>query len=189
MLMMIIRSVGPKLLKKYDFPFEGTDIRIRGWYERIEHEARRFHISPITFYIIKKAAADYCEKLFPIKCPPEGEFIAYKKALVVDKNDKIQSMAAITLRIPKDARRTSGFFSDDGKCRCDKAFVEKIQVFRDSKKYGNNITEAVSDYDHRFRYTLGKTVKVRNYDGDRFEVCSRGIHFFTKEEDMKSYYF
>lgn len=180
-MMKIIRAIGTKLLKKYDFPFDGTEIRIRGWYESI-------HVSPITFHIIKKAAADYCEKMFPLKCPPEGEFVAYKKALVIDKDGHLRSIAAITLRIPKDARRTSGFFSDDGKCRCDKAFVEKIQVFRDRKRYGENITEAVSNYDHRFRYTLGKTVKVRNYDDDRFTVCSSGIHFFTKEEDMKDYY-
>lgn len=101
-----------------------------------------------------------------MRCPEVGAFTAFKKCA----NDSI-----VTLEIPGDAKRSSATGS---KCRCDKARVVAIEDFN-----GNPIQEAVSSYDENFIYRVGETVKVDNFNADRWAECAPGIHFYiTKKE-------
>ena len=44
-----------------------------------------------------------------------------------------------------------------------------------------------SDYNNRFIYTIGEIVEVTNFDEDRWNECSTGIHFFLNKEIAKQY--
>ena len=107
----------------------------------------------------------------PIACPDTGEFIGWKKA-----NGYI-----VKLLIPEDAKRLS---ATGRKCRCNKAKVLEIQVL-DGRQA--DISEVKSGYDPNFVYTAGKTVQVDNFDDDRWNECSTGIHFFITREEAVDY--
>ena len=101
-----------------------------------------------------------------LNCPEVGEFTAYKKANGV----------IVTLLIPKDALRSS---ATTYKCRASKAIVLEID--------GGNMTEVMSDYDSSFKYVVGETVTVDNFDTDRWNECSTGIHFFMSRRMAENY--
>ena len=110
-------------------------------------------------------------RFFALQCPSEGAFIGWKKA-----GTKI-----IKLLIPKDAKRSS---STTLKCRCSKAKVLDIQNLDGSKHCSSQVS---SDFNSKFIYEVGKTVKVPDFDEDRWEECSSGIHFFISREIAKIY--
>ena len=95
-------------------------------------------------------------------CPTYGSFIGWKKA----------SGYTVKLQIPEDARRNS---AGGEKCRCDKAYVVEIQNMDGTKA---DIETIHSDHDANFVYTVGATVEVSDFDGDRWNECAPGIHFF-----------
>ena len=101
-----------------------------------------------------------------LNCPEVGEFTAYKKANGV----------IVTLLIPKDALRSS---ATTYKCRASKAIVLEID--------GGTMTEVMSDYDSSFKYVVGETVTVDNFDTDRWNECSTGIHFFMSKRMAENY--
>lgn len=103
-------------------------------------------------------------------CPEEGSFIGFKKC----RNDTI-----VKLLIPEDAKRSSG---TSRKCRADKAIVLEI-----INKYGKETETAESIYDNDFIYKLGETVEVEDFDGNRWEECSTGIHFFITRREAEDY--
>jgi hypothetical protein len=100
-----------------------------------------------------------------LNCPDEGSFIAFKKC-----NGKI-----VKLLIPSDALRSS---ATTYKCRCSKATVLEIE---------GGLTEVASSYDSAFIYRVGETVEVKNFDTDRWNECSTGIHFFTSRQMAENY--
>lgn len=102
---------------------------------------------------------------FPL-CPEEGSFIGYKKC---GKN-------IVKLEICEDAFRSSG---TSLKCRCSKAKVLEIQNLDGSKSY---VEKVHSNYDPSFTYTVGEIVEVKNFDKNRWDECSTGIHFFISRE-------
>ena len=115
----------------------------------------------------------YAKKVpyIPMVCPEEGDFIGWKKI-----GDKI-----VKLRIPEDALRSS---STTRKCRCNKA--EVIEIY--------NIDGTIADerivssrYDSTFTYEVGKTVEVQDFDSNRWEECTRGIHFFINRQEAINY--
>ena len=110
-------------------------------------------------------------RFFALQCPSEGAFIGWKKA-----GTKI-----VKLLIPKDAKRSS---STTLKCRCSKAKVLDIQNLDGSKYCSSQVS---SDFNSKFIYEVGKTVKVPDFDEDRWEECSSGIHFFISREIAKIY--
>lgn len=119
----------------------------------------------------------------PMTCPDEGEFIGYKKAWAVDNGCK--SAVLITLRIPADAHRSSGF---GRKCRCDKATVEKMEWVFPERHVHSKVTSARSGYDEHFVYTEGEQVEPRNgFCTDRWYACSSGIHFFMNKQEALDY--
>lgn len=107
----------------------------------------------------------------PYACPSHGSFIAFKKA-----GDFI-----IVLEIPEDAKRLS---ATSRKCRCDKAKVLEIQELDGTK---TDLTEIRSDFDSDFIYRVGEIVTEPNFDEDRWNECSRGIHFFINREEAVQY--
>ena len=107
----------------------------------------------------------------PMACPEEGDFIGWKRA-----GDKI-----VKLRIPEDALRSS---ATTRKCRCNKA--EVIEIYNiDGTIADERIVS--SDYDSTFTYEVGKTVEVQDFDINRWEECTRGIHFFINRQEAINY--
>ena len=109
---------------------------------------------------------------YPIACPEEGSFIAFKKC----DGDLI-----VKLLIPEDARRSS---ATSRKCRCDKAVVLDITNLDGSKA---DFTEASSKYASHFIYRVGETVSVDNFDENRWNECAPGIHFFITRREAAEY--
>ena len=107
----------------------------------------------------------------PYSCPDFGSFIGYKKA-----NGYI-----VELEILADARRCS---ATSRKCRCDKAKVLSIQ---NADGTIADIKQVASDYNKDFIYTVGEIVEEPNFDGDRWNECSTGIHFFINRQEAVGY--
>ena len=107
----------------------------------------------------------------PYACPELGSFIAYKKA----------SEYIIELKILDDAKRLS---ATSRKCRCNKAKVLRILNF---DRTVADITEVKSNYDSKFIYKVGDIVSVDNFDEDRWNECSTGIHFFINFKEAVNY--
>ena len=107
---------------------------------------------------------------YPLQCPETGSFIGYKKA-----GDTI-----VKLEICEDALRSS---ATSRKCRCSKAKVISFEAL-DGEPVG--LPEVRSNYDANFIYRLGETLEVDDFDTDRWNECSTGIHFFiTRDEAVK----
>ena len=107
---------------------------------------------------------------YSLACPEEGNFIGYKKA------DKY----LVKLLILEDSKRSS---ATTLKCRCDKAKVLNIIDINTGKE----VNEITSDYDKNFIYRVGEIVKVDNFNEDRWNECTTGIHFFMNKENAINY--
>ena len=110
-------------------------------------------------------------KIFPLVCPEEGSFIAWKT----------NGYYIIKLRVPEDAKRSSAY---GRKCRCSKAEVLEIQNFDGTPAPSQSVP---SNYDYTFIYTKGQTVEVSDFDEDRWNECSTGIHFFITRQEAINY--
>ena len=107
----------------------------------------------------------------PYVCPDTGSFIGYKKA----------GRMIVKLEIPEDAKRLS---ATSRKCRCNKAKVLGIY------DYNHNLLEdkeVASDRDKDFIYRVGEVAEVKDFDEDRWNECSTGIHFFINFEEAVRY--
>ena len=111
----------------------------------------------------------------PMACPEEGSFIGFKKAVYADKD------YIVKLEILADALRSS---ATSRKCRCNKAKVLEIQNINGSKA---NIDVVHSTYDPSFQYKAGQIVEEPNFDDNRFNKCSKGIHFFINRQEAVNY--
>ena len=107
---------------------------------------------------------------YNIACPEEGSFIGYKKA----------NGCLVKLLILEDSKRSS---ATTMKCRCDKAKVLEITDI----KTDENINKVASGYDKDFIYTVGEIVKVDDFDEDRWNEYTTGIHFFVNKESAINY--
>ena len=107
----------------------------------------------------------------PYACPDFGAFIGYKKAqgLIVE------------LEILSDAKRVS---ATGRKCRCDKAKVLSIQNIDGTPSVK---TSVASDRDSKFIYKVGEIVTVDDFDENRWNECSTGIHFFINRQEAVNY--
>ena len=107
---------------------------------------------------------------YNLACPEKGSFIGYKKA----------GGCLIELLILEDAKRSS---ATTAKCRCDKAKVLDIENIETGKK----VNEVRSSYDSNFIYKVGEIIHVDNFDNNRWNECSTGIHFFVNKENAINY--
>ena len=113
---------------------------------------------------------DETTSFFALQCPEKGPFIGYKKA----------GYRIVELLITEDSLRSS---ATSRKCRCSKAKVLSITDFDNTE----NFNMAASSYDERFIYKVGEIVEVRDFDIDRWNECSTGIHFFITRQEAVNY--
>ena len=126
--------------------------------------------SNLTGTNLKNAKTNFHTVGCKLACPEEGSFIGYKKA----------NKCLIKLLILEDAKRSS---STTSKCRCDKAKVLEITDIKTGKK----IEKISSNYDSSFVYRTGEIVYVNDFDENRWNECSAGIHFFINKQDAIEY--
>ena len=107
---------------------------------------------------------------YHLACPEEGSFIGYKKA----------NRYLIKLLIPENAKRSS---ATTLKCRCSEARVLDIEDI----KTGLKVQAVNSSYDYQFIYRVGEIVKVEDFDDNRWNECSTGIHFFMNKDNAINY--
>ena len=113
--------------------------------------------------------ADLSNTITMLQCPEYGAFIGWKK-LCYNRIAKLE--------ICEDAKRSS---ATTRKCRCDKA---KVIAIYDGEK---EVDSGVSKYDPNFKYNVGEIVSVENFDDDRWDECSTGIHFFITRKEAEEY--
>lgn len=109
---------------------------------------------------------------WPLACPEKDSFIGYKKC---------RDNLIVKLEIPEDALRSS---ATTRKCRCSKARVLSITDLNGSEA---NVEYAVSKHDSGFLYKVGDVVSVDDFDTNRWNECSTGIHFFISREEAVWY--
>ena len=109
---------------------------------------------------------------YPITCPEKGSFIAFKKA---------RGGFIVELEIPEDAKRCS---ATTRKCRCSKARVVSITNPDGTE---TEVTSVASKLDAGFVYKVGEVVEVPNFDENRWNECSSGIHFFITRQEAVDY--
>ena len=119
---------------------------------------------------LNKVLYNYRTSFFTPVCPEKGSFIGYKKA-----DNKI-----VELLITEDSERSS---ATTRKCRCSKAKVLSITNIENTEEFN----EVASDYDKNFIYKVGEIVEVKNFDDDRWNECSTGIHFFITRDEAIIY--
>lgn len=142
------------------------------------------------------ADQEIMNSILPICCPEEGSFIGWKKALISITQDDfcVRIPVIVKLRIPNGAKRSS---ATGRKCRCSEAKVLDIQdvVFSytsssdapDGHSIAGVVQEAFSSYNTDFKYKIGETVRVEDFDENRWNECSTGIHFFITRQEAVDY--
>jgi hypothetical protein len=103
---------------------------------------------------------------------PEGEFIAWKK---------LPNGLIVKLKILEDSKRSR---ATGDKCRCDKCLVLEFQNKDGSKSKETTYTS------HKYAvcvYTVGKIVEADEWDSNRWNECSHGIHFFIDRQSAVEY--
>lgn len=106
----------------------------------------------------------------PLACPSEGSFVGWKKV-----KGKL-----VKLEIPEDAKRSS---ATTRKCRCDKAKVLAITNLDDN----SSVEQVMNNNYTKTMYRVGEMVYPDDFDEDRWNGCSHGIHFFINKQDAIDY--
>lgn len=139
---------------------------------------------------------EFINSMLPICCPEEGSFIGWKKAYVFSSNADCterlfidigcnRTPVIVKLLIPNTAKRLS---ATSRKCRCNEAKVIDIQsVEFDGLSLTGTVQEAFSGRDPEFVYKIGETVRVEDFDDNRWNECSTGIHFFITRQEAVDY--
>ena len=115
--------------------------------------------------------SDEKTQYFRLHCPEKGAFLGYKKCCF----DRIAE-----LLIPGDAKRSSATLNT---CRCSRAKVLIIKSVDCSTYY----EEAWSLVDEEFVYRRGEWVEVPDFDEDRWNDSTTGIHFWMTREEAIGY--
>ena len=121
---------------------------------------------------LRGANLDDCIISYPLVCPEVGSFIGWKKAA---------KGLIVKLEICEDALRSS---ATTRKCRCSKAKVLAIETL-DGK---SGPSKVASSRDDNFIYRVGEIVEVNDFDVNRWEECSTGIHFFITRDEAVRYW-
>jgi len=136
-------------------------------------DLRRANLSDADLSDADLSGAVYDEgtAFFALQCCEKGAFIGYKKC----KGNLI-----VELEILADAKRSS---ATTRKCRCSAAKVLSITQIN-GEPAGDS---AVSTKDSDFVYKVGEIVSVDNFDDNRWNECSPGIHFFITRQEAVNY--
>jgi uncharacterized protein YjbI with pentapeptide repeats len=114
----------------------------------------------------------------PFACPSDGSFVGWKYISTYSEN--YSGWYLVKLRIPADARRCS---ATTNKCRCDKAEVLEITNIETNEK----VDVITNTNKVRCVYRVGEMVYPDDFDEDRWNECSHGIHFFINKQDAIDY--
>ena len=87
----------------------------------------------------------------------------------------------VKLQITDDAKRSS---ATGRKCRCSKVAVLGLEN-PDGTPYPD--IQVSSQRDSNFIYRVGETVEVPDFDENRWNECSTGIHFFITRQEAVDY--
>ena len=107
---------------------------------------------------------------YALACPEKGSFIGYKKA----------GKCIVELLILDDSKRVSATTT---RCRADKARVLEIRDIETNAL----VDEVCSDYDSNFVYKTGEIIYVKDFDNDRWNTFTTGIHFFISKDEAMNY--
>ena len=108
---------------------------------------------------------------YDLQCPEKGAFTAFKKV----------HGYIVELEIPADAKRSS---ATTRKCRCEFAKVLSI-TNKDGSDSG--LTKIHNDNYCGCDYVVGDVVRADEWDDDRWNECSHGIHFFITRDEAVNY--
>jgi hypothetical protein len=100
---------------------------------------------------------------YDLQCPEEGDFIGWKKCRY-----------GVIVKLLITGKRSS---ATSRKCRCSAARV--LEVI--------GAEEGISINDRNFIYRVGETVSVPDFDENRWNECSTGIHFFITRQEAENY--
>lgn len=125
----------------------------------------------LEFADLEGIISDENTQWFRLHCPEKGAFLAYKKCV----NNRM-----VQLLVPEDAKRTSATLPS---CRCSKAKVLTIKSF----DFKENFDEAWSLVDENFVYKKGQWVEVRDFNENRWQDSTTGIHFWLTREEAEAY--
>ena len=154
-----------------------------------------------------------CEDVpyIPMACPESGPIIGYKKATAYDISGWHRGWidVIVKLEIPDGAKRSSAL---GRKCRCDRAkvlgiydikrFLEPVGMREDGvidtiirKHIGDKLSDDTVAYSKfvfsplvdPFPYRVGQWVYPDEWDDNRFDECSHGIHFFISAQEAVDY--
>lgn len=120
---------------------------------------------------LKNIKYGHLTSFYAISCPEEGSFIGFKKC----------EQYIVKLRITENAKRCS---ATSRKCRCSEAEVLSITNMDGTTA---DITSISSNYDPDFIYKVGEIVHVDDFDENRWNECSKGIHFFITRKEAVEY--
>ena len=103
---------------------------------------------------------------------PEGEFIAWKQ---------LENGLIVKLKILADSKRSR---ATGDKCRCDKALVLE---FQNEDGTISQETEYTNTTFTKCKYKVGEAVYADEWDDNRWNECSHGIHFFIDRQSAVNY--
>lgn len=150
--------------------FEGASMR--GINLKNTHiEGANFLCAVLEHANLEGVTDDETTRYFRMYCPETGPILGYKKCF----NYRI-----VQLLVPADAKRSS---ATNNACRCSKAKVLSIK----SIDYKESYTEARSLVDENFVYRVGEFVEVKDFDEDRWNDSTTGIHFWLTREEAIGY--
>ena len=129
------------------------------------------HGAELNGAILDNVKCNYHTNFFALQCPEEGSFIGYKKV----------RGHIVKLEILADAKRSS---ATTRKCRCSAARVLSITTL-DGRDDGTQFIS--SGRDSNFIYRVGEIVRVDDFDENRWNECSTGIHFFITRDEAVEY--
>ena len=120
---------------------------------------------------LKKVQYNENTAFYALQCPEAGSFVGYK----ICKGKRI-----VKLLITEDSKRSS---ATTRKCRASKVKVLEITNIDNTKKY----KIAKSKRDSNFEYKVGETIEIKDFDENRWNECSAGIHFFLTRDEAVQY--
>lgn len=130
------------------------------------------HGAELNGAILDNVKCNYHTNFFALQCPEEGSFIGYKKV----------RGHIVKLEILADAKRSS---ATTRKCRCSAAKVLSITTL-DGRDDGTQLIS--SGRDSNFVYKVGEIIRVDDFDENRWNECSTGIHFFITRDEAVEYW-
>lgn len=120
----------------------------------------------------------------PMICPDEGSFIGFKQAhaTCTESGNTGGCPCIVKMCVPAHARRSSG---SSRKCRCSEALILDAWDLNGTPIDRRSVIS--SNHDPDFKYKIGDSIHIDDFDENRWNECSAGFHFFMNEEEARNY--